>query len=110
MLLWTSSGAVALLLVALWYCYFVRQNRRRSLEALLWVETALGGHGRVVGVHWVAPSRLHAQLRLAPGIFQNASVALHMAPREVPLAWLLARIRRRAELVVFEADLDMPPD
>src|SRR5438552_3977218 len=110
MLMLASYAALALLVVALWYVHIVRQNRQRSLEALGWLETALGGHGRVVGVHWMTPSRLHAQLRLPPSVFQHASVMVQVEPREVPFAWLLARARRQPEIVTFEADLELPPE
>ncbi len=110
MLMLANCVALALLLLALWYVHFVRQNRQRSLEALRWVETALAGHGRVVGVHWMAPSRLHAQLRLPPSVFQHASVMVQVEPREAPLTWLWTRVRRQPEIVTFEADLEIPPE
>src|SRR4051812_8032387 len=110
MLIWATCVAIAFVAVALWYSYFVRQNRRRSLEALRWVEEALAGNGRVVGVNWKTASRLQAQLRLPPSVFHRASVVVDLEPREVPLAWMIARLRHRQELVTFEADLEIAPE
>jgi hypothetical protein len=96
--------------VALWYSWFLRYNRQRSLQVLRWLESSLAGHGRVVGVQWTAPSRAQAQLRLAPGVFQRVSAVVQLAPRELPFRWLLSRLRREPELITFQADLDIPPE
>lgn len=109
-LLWTTYAAVAIVLIAIWYGVSLRYNRRRGRKVLRWIETAFAGHGKVVGVHWTAPSRFHAQLRLSANVFQHASVIVQLAPRELPLTWLAARLRRQQETVTFEADLDFPPD
>jgi len=99
---------VAAILVAIWYGVTLRYNRRRGRKVLRWIETAFAGHGKVVGVHWMAASRFHAQLRLSHHVFQNASVIVQLTP--MPLNWLTARLRNQPETLTFEADLDFPPD
>ena len=110
MLLLVYFGAIALALVVLWYYVCARHSKRRALEALRWVEQVLGGHGRVVGMHWRSPSRLCAQLRFSPSVFSQAAVVVQLEPREMPLAWLAARLQHQQEVVTFEADLEMAPE
>src|SRR5258706_2574964 len=106
----TILAAVAAVLIAAWYGVSLRHHRRRGLQVLRWIETAFAGNGKIVGVHWTAPSRFHAQLRLSANVFQHASVVVQLTPRELPLTWLLAMLRRQQETLTFEADLDFPPD
>jgi len=103
------SVAVAAVLVAAWYICFSRYNRKRALTVLRWLESALGGHGHVVGVQWLGPSCFLVPLRLTSAVFQRASMRVEMAPRELPLQWLLRRWRRQPDVLVFCADLDVPP-
>ena len=101
------AGGAALVLA--WYLFFVRYNRERGLQALRWIEASLAGHGHVTGVRWFGASRFVAPIRLHTGIFQHASVVVDIAPREMPLRWLLKWLRKNPETVTFEADLDCPP-
>src|SRR5207237_3987403 len=111
-MMWIATASVTLgvVVVALWYGVFRRYSRRQSLQVLRWIETSLAGHGRIVGLSWSSPSRLSAELRLSPGIFQHVSAEVHLTPREWPLPWLLARLRQQPEVITFRADLDVPPE
>ncbi len=102
--------ALLLLLWLGWSGWFRRQNRRRSQRALHWIEAAFQGHGQVAGVHWAAPSSFQVQLRLGQHLFQRASVAVHLLPRESPLAWLRAAWHKQQEVLTFTSDLELPPD
>lgn len=103
------SVAVASVLITAWYILFSRYNRRRALVVLRWLEAALGSQGELVGVQWLAPSRFLVPLRLTSAVFQRASVLVELAPRELPLHWLLSRWRKRQDMVTFRADLDVAP-
>lgn len=103
------SLAVAAVLVTAWYIFFSRYNRKRALVVLRWLEGALGGQGQLVGVQWLAPSRFIVPLRLTSAVFQRASVLVELAPRELPLHWLMNRWRKQQDLVTFCADLDVAP-
>jgi hypothetical protein len=103
------SVAVAAVLVTAWYVFFSRYNRRRARIVLGWLEAALGNQGQLVGVQWLAPSRFLVPLRLTSAVFQRASVLVELAPRELPLHWLLNRWRKRQDMVTFRADLDVAP-
>ncbi len=100
---------VGAVVVGVWYLWFSRQNRKRSLRILRWIESAFAGHGQLIGVHWVTSARFHVRLRLASNLFQRASLVIQLTPRELPLHWLYSRLKKRQETLTFEADLDCPP-
>jgi len=102
-----AAGGAAFLF---WYSWFVRSNRRKGLEILRWIERALAGQGHVAGIRWLAPSRFLVPLRLFSTGFRQASVLVELAPRELPLCWLVNRMRSQAEeTLTFQADLDLAP-
>jgi len=98
-----------LILVTGWYIAFVRYNRRRAAEVLLWIRTAFAGHAQVLGVHWSSPSRFRVKLRLVPNVFQHSYVVVQLLPREFFINWLLSKLRKQQEIATFEADLDSAP-
>lgn len=98
-----------LILVTGWYVAFVRYNRRRAAEAILWIRTAFSGHAQILGVHWTSASRFHIRLRLAAGTFQHSSIAVQLIPREFFFNWFVSKLRKQQELATFEADLDSAP-
>lgn len=92
-----------------WYSWFVRYNRKKSLEILRWIETALAGKGHVVAIRWMAPSRFEVALRLGNRLFQKPSLQVQLMPRETPLSWIVNRLKKRQETATFEADLEAAP-
>jgi hypothetical protein len=102
--------ALAVLLWMGWTGWFRRLNQRRSQRALHWIEVAFQGHGQLAGVRWAGPSCFQVQLRLGQDLFQRASVAVHLLPRESPLAWLRAAWSKQQEVLTFTSDLELPPD
>jgi hypothetical protein len=97
------------LFCAVWYGLALHHNRRRAIQVLRWIEFALAGQGQATGVCWVARSRFKVPLRLSCGVFQRASMLVHLLPREMPLLWLVSKLSGERELLVFQADLDTPP-
>ncbi len=98
-----------LILVTGWYVSFVRYNRRKAAEVLLWIKTAFSGHAQILGVYWTSPSRFHVKLRLVPNVFQHSHIIVRLMPREFALNWLMCHFRKQQEVATFEADLDVPP-
>jgi hypothetical protein len=97
-------------LIFLWYFWFLRYNRRKSVQVLRWIDGAFAAHGQVVGVNWLAAaSRFQVQMRLAPNLFRHPSLVVQLLPREMPLNWLLSVVRKQQETLTFEADLDCAP-
>src|ERR1700724_3077553 len=100
---------IGLLSCAAWYGLSIRHNRRKAVQALRWIEAALAGHGHVIGIRWLASSRFRVPLRLNSATFLRAWILVDLLPCEMPLLWLLNKVRKRQDLIVFQADLDLPP-
>jgi hypothetical protein len=109
MLLLAASFSVAAIACATWYWFAVRYNRRRAGEVARWIESALAGQGHVTGIRWVSSSRFQVPLRLGHSMFRRASVLVEMSPCDLPLHWLLGKLRAHQEVLTFQADLDLPP-
>ena len=109
MLLFSICSMIGLLGCAAWYGLSIRHNRRKAVQVLRWIEAALAGQGHVIGIHWLASSRFSVPLRINGGTFLQASILVELSPCEMPLIWLLNKIRKRQDLLVFQADLDLPP-
>jgi hypothetical protein len=101
--------AVAIVLVLAWYLWFRRRNRRKSIQVLERIKTAFAGHAQILGIHRVGVSRFSVRLRVLSTLFQHASVLVELYPRELPLKWIWARLRKRQETLTFAADLECPP-
>jgi hypothetical protein len=99
----------AIVILTFWYFWFARYNRRRALAVLHWVQTACAGKGRVLKVRWQGTSRLLAELRFPPHMFDHARVVVRLLPRPVPTNWVLSCWRKQKETLSFEADLDSAP-
>jgi hypothetical protein len=105
-----AAGMIAGILFAVaWYVWFLHCNRRKAGDVLRWVADAFHGHGRVGGVRWLTNSSFQARLWLTPAVFRRASLVIRLQPREMPLLWLLGRVRQQPETLTFQADLDGPP-
>lgn len=98
------------LLVAVWYYVFVQLNRKRSTRVLAWIEAAFSGNGEVAGVQWITPSRFQVKLRLANCGFKHPTIMVQLAPREMPLQWLINKVRKTRETLTFEANLHCAPN
>ncbi len=103
------DAIAAIAVLVLWYLWFARTNRHRALVVLKWVQTACGQRGRVTKVCWAGSSRLLAELRFPPHIFEHARVVVHLLPRPWPVGWAISRWRKQKETLAFEADLYAPP-
>ncbi len=94
---------------ALWYWLAVRQHREKSTQILRWIDSALMGRGRGIGIVWTTTSGFKVPLLLSSGIFRRASMLVELTPREFPLRWLRRRLGKEPELITFQADFDLPP-
>lgn len=96
-------------LILLWYFALLHYNRRKSIAVLQRIKIAFAGHAQILGVRWTGASRFHVRLRVLSSLFQHASVAVDLHPRELPLNWMWSRLKRRQEVLTFEADLECAP-
>jgi hypothetical protein len=101
--------ALLAVMTAGWHWLAVRRNRRRALHILHWIESTLGPQGQATGISWIAASRFKVPLRLRCGLFHRAWMVVEFRPAELPLRWLASRLNGTRELLIFHADLDVPP-
>jgi len=99
------DAVAAVVVLGGWYFFFAAYNRRRGAEALLWVQKACAGKGRIVDFRWLNSSRLHARLQFPSRSFENARVTMKFRPRPLPVNWILSRVHKQKETLTFEADL-----
>lgn len=100
----------AAVLLALWYAWFARYNRRRGVLALTHVQAACGGKGSVLQPRWRSCSLLQADLHLPSRWLEDTRLTVRLVPRPLPFRWLISHWRKQKETLTFEADLDHSPD
>ena len=100
-------SVVALFLA--WYWVSVRRKQKKAREVLRWIQSAMAGRGQVTGISWISSTKFRVPLRLACGIFQRAWVMVELLPQQTPIQWLFNKIRKRHEVLTFQADLDFAP-
>ncbi len=109
MLLFVIGSALLILICSIWYFFSLRNKKRKAVRILRWIEAALAGQGCIVGIRWLASSRFKVLLRLTCGTFLRAWILVELAPSQSPVSWLVSQMKKRQDLLVFEADLDLPP-
>jgi hypothetical protein len=97
------------ILVVAWYYIGMALNRRRSMTIVYWIDQAITGTARVAGLEWLSPSQFLLRLRCSEQHFTRAQIHVKLHPWELPLRWLMNRVRRGQETFTFEADLASPP-
>jgi hypothetical protein len=99
---------IAIVLVVLWYFWCKKYNRLKGYQVLHWLQSG-ALRLRIAGIRWRSPSKLDIRLKFNSHCFRDAHVHVRLLPRELPINWLLCRLRREKETFSFEADLDCPP-
>ena len=75
-------------------------NQHHTFEVLGWIESLLSGHGHVAGLKWDGSSTFHVPLRLRSNVFHNASLHVHLIPKELPASWLIGKLKKGQGLVI----------
>jgi hypothetical protein len=92
-----------------WYCVSQRRKHRKAREVTRWIQSSLAGRGHVMGLSWITRSRFRVPLRLTCGVFHRAWVLVDLQVHQTPAEWLIDKVRKRRELLTFQADLDCAP-
>jgi hypothetical protein len=92
-----------------WYYLSWRRKHRKAREVLRWIQSSLAGRGHVMGLSWITSSRFRVPLRLTCGVFHHAWVLVDLRGQQTPVQWFLDKIRKRREVLTFQADLDCAP-
>jgi hypothetical protein len=99
----------AVVLLAVWFFYFARYNRRKGATALHWVEVACSSKGQMLDARWLGVTQLQARFGFSAHWFDNARVTIRLRPRPIPLKWFISIWHKQKETLTFEADLDGAP-
>ncbi|HEX4604435.1 MAG TPA: hypothetical protein VH724_10600 [Candidatus Angelobacter sp.] len=108
-------AALSIILIAItalcltWYALAQKRKDRKAREILRWMQSALGGRGHVMGLSWITPSRFRIPLRLTCAVFRRAWVLVDLHAQQTPAQWLMDKVRKRREVLIFQADLDFAP-
>jgi len=92
-----------------WYYLSWRRKHQKAREVLRWIQSSLAGRGHVTGLFWITSSRFRVPLRLTCGVFYRAWVLVDLRGQQTPVQWFLDKIRKRREVLTFQADLDCAP-
>jgi len=103
------SLAVGLCALFAWHFFYARKSKRRAFEVLTWIEGLLCGQGHISGITWDGSSSFQLPVRFKSNAFRNASLRVNLIPRELPLNWVISKVKNVQETLVFEADLDWAP-
>jgi len=109
MLLLGICLVVSSVFCVVWHWLSRRHNHRKAVQVLRWIESALAGQGHVTGMRWIAASQFKVLLRLTSGVFHRAWILVELTPCEMPVTWLLGKLKNRQDLITFQADLDWLP-
>jgi hypothetical protein len=99
----------AVVVLAGWFFYFARYNRRKGAAALHWVEAACSNKGQMLDSRWLSQTLLQARFGFTAHWFDNARVTIRLRPRPIPFRWFVSIWHKQRETLTFEADLDHTP-
>lgn len=102
------DAAVAALLMAGWYFAWREVNRLKAERILLSVRQAVASRAAVSRACWRGASHFDVELRFAAA-FRESWLSVELTPREMPIQWLMACLRKQPEQVRFRAELEHRP-
>ena len=99
------DAALAVLLMVGWYFAWREVNRLRAEKILLWVRRAVAGRAAVSRACWRGASHFDVELRFNAA-FRESWLSVDLMPREMPIQWLMAWLRKQTEQVTFRAEME----
>ena len=99
------DAALAALMIAGWYFAWREVNRLKAERILSCVRDAVAGRAGVSRACWRGASHFDVELRFTAA-FRESWLSVDLMPREMPIHWMIARLRKRTEQVTFRAELE----
>ena len=98
------------ILLALWYGGGYLVNRRRGWRLFLWLEEGLDVLGGKRESGWIGSPASGARITVvhAAPPFRRLEITLLLANREIPLLWLVDRLRKKQDRLIIRATLRSP--
>jgi hypothetical protein len=104
------SVAIGLILVImLWFALGTQRNIRKGNELLRWLQGGLSILGRRTTLRWLGSSVVELGIVEPEAPFREATVAIVLEPRDVPLLWAFARSRGRRDFLIVRVNLARSP-
>src|SRR5262249_29861783 len=109
-MLWLGIFFVAAsVFCAVWYWVSRRRTRSKAVQVVGWIEAALAGQGHVLGMRGTSPREIKGALRGTVGGFHRAWVPVGFCTCEMPINWIVSKLRNQQDTITFQADLDFLP-
>jgi hypothetical protein len=109
-----NQGTIAIIAVSVllgaWYVVGHIHNRRRGLRLRRWLEDGLGFLEGEIEAGWIGSPASGARInvRRAKPPFRRLEITLLLENREIPLLWLLDRLRGRQDRIIMRGTLRSP--
>jgi hypothetical protein len=104
------SIAIGLILVVmLWFALGTQRNIRKGNDLLRWLQGGLPILGRRTTVRWLGSSVVELGIVEPESPFREATLAIVLEPRDVPMLWAFARSRGRRDFLIIRANLVRAP-
>jgi hypothetical protein len=104
------SVAIGLILVVmLWFALGTQRNIRKGNDLLRWLQGGLPILGRRTTLRWLGSSVVELGIVEPEAPFRQATVAVVLEPRDVPLLWAIARSRGRRDFLIIRVNLVRAP-
>jgi hypothetical protein len=98
-----------ILVVMLWFALGTQRNIRKGNNLLRWLQGGLPILGRRTTMRWLGSSVVQLGIVEPETPFREATVAIVLEPRDVPLLWAFARSRGRRDFLIIRANLVRAP-
>jgi hypothetical protein len=96
-------------LVVGWFAVGSALNVKRGNRALAWMQGGLKQVGDKATVKWIGTTAVELGLANAKPPFENATVVVFLAPRDLPWLWAASRARGRRDTLLLRAGLKKSP-
>jgi hypothetical protein len=105
-----TDALIGLVVLVLgWFAIGSGANVRRGNAALKWLQGGLKQLGDKATVRWLGTTAVDLGLAEARAPFEEASVVIFLAPRDLPWLWALSRSRGRRDTLIVRGRLARPP-
>jgi hypothetical protein len=104
-----SVAIGAILVVMLWFALGTQRNIRKGNDLLRWLQGGLPILGRRTTLRWLGSSVVQLGIVEPQAPFREATVAIVLEPRDVPVLWAFARSRGRRDFLIIRTNLTRAP-
>jgi len=106
----TLPAAIVVTIIVLgWFALGTQANVRAGDRVLKWLRDGLPLIGEKTTMHWMGSSVLQLKMAKAKAPFRSTETLFVFEPRDVFVLWLITRLQRRRDLMIFRGVLNTSP-